>query len=134
VQELPLILVVEDDHAIQSMVGNVLAKGGSEPAIASSGEQAVMLLKNRSIQFYAVVTDVKLPGRIDGWDLARIAREIDPALSIIYMTAANADQWASHGVPRSVLVVKPFAPAQILTAVWQLSRCLKPANRRASAG
>jgi hypothetical protein len=37
------------------------------------------------------------------------------------MTGASADQWTSHGVPNSVLSPKPFAPAQLVTAVPQLS-------------
>jgi hypothetical protein len=36
------------------------------------------------------------------------------------MTGAAADQWASHGVPNSILLTKPFAPAQLVTAVSQL--------------
>jgi CheY-like chemotaxis protein len=44
------------------------------------------------------VTDIRLRGTMDGWEVARQAREIDPAFPIIYITA-NADQWASQGVP-----------------------------------
>ena len=36
------------------------------------------------------------------------------------MTGSEAQEWASKGVPNSILVTKPFAPAQIVTAVAQL--------------
>jgi hypothetical protein len=36
------------------------------------------------------------------------------------MTGDSAAEWASHGVPKSILLTKPFAPAQLLTAVSQL--------------
>jgi DNA-binding response OmpR family regulator len=36
------------------------------------------------------------------------------------MTGAAADQWASHGVPNSILLTKPFAPAQLVTAISNL--------------
>jgi hypothetical protein len=36
------------------------------------------------------------------------------------MTCASADQWTSQGVPNSILLHKPFAPAQLMTAVSQL--------------
>ena len=39
---------------------------------------------------------------------------------MVYMTGANADDWASKGVPNSILLSKPFAQAQLLTAVSQL--------------
>jgi DNA-binding response OmpR family regulator len=53
-------------------------------------------------------------------------RETSPAFPIIYMTGAAADQWASHGVPNSVLLNKPFAPAQLLTAISQLLNASSP--------
>jgi CheY-like chemotaxis protein len=45
VEELPVIMVVEDDQLVQTMVEAALADGGFEPAIAASGEEAVTLLK-----------------------------------------------------------------------------------------
>ena len=43
--ELPIILIVEDDQLIQSLVEDTLRDGGFESAIAASGEEAVTLLK-----------------------------------------------------------------------------------------
>jgi CheY-like chemotaxis protein len=57
---------------------------------------------------------------MNGWEVARQIRKIDPAFPIIYMTGAAADQWASQGVPNSILLEKPFAPAQLVTAVSNL--------------
>jgi CheY-like chemotaxis protein len=66
------------------------------------------------------VTDINLRGRLDGWEVARVARGIDPAFPLVYMTGGAADDWASKGVPNSILLNKPFAPAQLVTAVSQL--------------
>jgi DNA-binding response OmpR family regulator len=114
------VLVVEDDQLIQSVVEEALSEGGFEPAIAASGEEAVILLQAANSGYRALVTDISLPGKIDGWQVARRAREIDPALPVIYMTGANGDRWAVDGVPNSLLLMKPFAPAQLVTAVSQL--------------
>ena len=83
------------------------------------GEEAVTLLKGRTFNYRALVTDISLRGRIDGW-AARQAREIDPVFPIIYITAGHGDQWPSKGVPNSILLTKPFAPAQLVTAVSNL--------------
>src|SRR3979490_1888003 len=114
-----LILVVEDDQAVQSLVEEALSDGGFEPAIASSGEEAVTLLgKSR---YRALVTAVNLGrGKMDGWEIAKHAREADPEFPIVYMTGDSAGEWASKGVPNSILLTKPFAPAQLVTAVSQL--------------
>jgi DNA-binding response OmpR family regulator len=101
-------------------VEDALTEAGFEPAIAASGEEAVTLLKGGKTKYRALVTDIRLLGRMDGWEVAKQAREIDPDFPIIYITAANADQWASQGVPNSILLTKPFAPAQLVTAVSQL--------------
>jgi CheY-like chemotaxis protein len=117
-QELPTILVVEDDQLVQGMVEESLADGGFDVVIAASGEEAVALLKSTS--YRALVTDINLPGKTDGWEIARLAREIVATLPVVYMTGAAGDEWASKGVPESILLTKPFAPAQLVTAVSQL--------------
>jgi DNA-binding response OmpR family regulator len=41
---------------------------------------------------------------------------------------AAAEQWASHGVPNSILLTKPFAPAQLITAVSNLLNAERPSD------
>jgi DNA-binding response OmpR family regulator len=89
-------------------------------AVAATGEEAITLIKGRQANYRALVTDINLLGRIDGWEIARAAREVDPAFPIVYMTGAAADEWASRGVPNSILLTKPFAPAQLVTAISNL--------------
>ena len=119
--ELPIILVVEDDPLIQSIVEETLSDGGFEIVIASSGENAIDLLEVQQVKYRAVVTDINMGrDKLDGWDVARRAREIDAAFPVVYMTGQSADDWASKGVPSSIFLTKPFASAQLLTAISQL--------------
>ena len=118
--ELPAILVIEDDEAIQDLVADALSEGGYEAATAKSGEEAVTLLKSGLVTYRALVTDINLLGRFNGWEVARAAREVDPDFPVVYMSGAVADQWAVLGVPKSMMLHKPFAPAQLVTAVSQL--------------
>jgi CheY-like chemotaxis protein len=120
VPELPVILVVEDEYPLQGVVEDTLAEAGFESAIVSSGEEALTLFKGAGRDCKALVTDVNLKGKLNGWEVARRIREIDPGFPVVYMTGAAADQWASQGVPNSILLAKPFAPAQLVTAVSQL--------------
>ena len=115
-----VILVVEDDQLIQGVVAETLGDGGFEPAIATSGEEAVALLEGHKGKYRALVTDVNLQGKMDGWEVAQHAREIDPEFPVVYMSGAAAADWASKGVPNSIMLSKPFAPAQLLTAVSNL--------------
>lgn len=120
ITELPVVLIVEDDPAIQAIVDEALIDGGFNTAIAASAEEAVTLLKGQVANYRALVTDINLKGAMNGWEVARAARDLDPAFPIIYMTGAAAGDWPSHGVPNSILLEKPFAPAQLVTAVSQL--------------
>jgi CheY-like chemotaxis protein len=72
------------------------------------------------------VTDINLQGTMGGWEVAKRAREIEPEFPIVYMTGASTDEYASHGVPNSILLTKPFAPAQLVTAVSQLLNSAAP--------
>ena len=124
-----LVLVVEDDQLVQSVVEECLSEGGFEAVIAPSGENAVELLDAGEGKYRALVTDINLvPGELDGWDVAQHAREIDPHFPVIYMSGKDAEDWASRGVPNSIILTKPFAPAQLVTAVSQLLNASPPAE------
>lgn len=120
-EDLLTILVVEDDPLIQTIVEDALTDGGFQVAIASWGETAVELLDASDVKYRALVTDINLGrGKMDGWEVARRAREINPQFSVVYMTGDSAAEWDSKGVPNSILLTKPFAPAQLVTALSQL--------------
>jgi DNA-binding NtrC family response regulator len=120
--ENPLvILVVEDEQLLQSIVEEALTEGGFETVIASSAEKAMELLDSSERKFRALVTDVNLGrNKPSGWEIARHAREINPDFPVVYMSGDSAEDWASQGVPHSIMLAKPFAPAQLVTAVSQL--------------
>ena len=117
---LPVVLVIEDDPDIQFFLEEALRDGGFEPAIAGSGEEAVTLLKAFRSKYAALITDIKLLGRLDGWHVARAAREVDPAFPVVYITGASPQEWPMWGVPDSVLLPKPFTPEQLVGAMSRL--------------
>ncbi len=118
--EQPVILVIEDDEDVQDVVEVALINAGFEPVVAESGEEAITLLSSRHVEYRAVVIDVGLQSRMNGWAIARQARAIDPTFPIIYLGSTSVDEWRSQGVPDSILLRKPFAAAQLPAAVCQL--------------
>lgn len=124
--QLLQILIVEDDRLVQDLVREALEEGGFQTEIVASGEEAISLLNSDATKYRALLTDIHLTGHLTGWDVARRAREISPDIPIVYMTGAAADDWPAHGVPNSVLLNKPFAPAQVVTAVSQLLNQVQP--------
>jgi CheY-like chemotaxis protein len=120
VPDVPVVLVVEDEEPLQDIVHDALKDGGFNLVIIASGEEAIALLKSAVARYSALVTDINVKGSANGWEVARQAREIEPSLAVVYMTGAAAGEWSAQGVPESILLQKPFAPAQLVTAVSQL--------------
>ena len=105
VAEALVVLVVEDEQSLQSILEEALSDGGFQSEIASSGEEALTLLSGRKGAYRVLVVDIRFgKDRIKGWDVARRARASAPELPVIYITGANADEWAIQGVPNSVPV------------------------------
>ncbi|HYW64260.1 MAG TPA: response regulator [Bradyrhizobium sp.] len=116
-----LVLVVEDDPMLHDLLGEALSDGGFAVAQAFNPHDAMQMIEAPDAGYRALVTDINLaPGQQTGWEIAKRAREINADLPVVYMTGDSGHEWAARGVPNSVLLTKPFAPAQLTTAVAQL--------------
>jgi CheY-like chemotaxis protein len=115
------VLVVEDETLLHDLLEEALDGGGFSVTLVLKGNEAIAALEAPDAVWSALVTDIRL-GREQptGWDVARRARELNPTIPIVYMTGDSSADWAANGVPNSVLLTKPFAPAQVVTAVAQL--------------
>jgi DNA-binding response OmpR family regulator len=115
-----LVMLVEDEALILLTLEEALKDGGYDVVTATRGEKALAVLESSEAPPRALVTDINIGGEITVWDLAHRARELHPEMPIIYMTGHAEEEWPSKGVPKSVLLRKPFAPAQLVTAVSNL--------------
>jgi len=115
-----LVLIAEDEAEIRNVLQITFEEGGFDVVLVPTGEQALEALDSQGEELRAVVTDIMLGGAVSGWDVARHARERRADMPVVYMTGSEGKDWPSLGVPNSILITKPFAPSQILTAVSQL--------------
>ena len=115
-----LLLVVEDEPIIQILIETVLEDAGFGVRIAGYGQEAIAILDDERVQPAGLVTDIRLGEGPKGWDVARHARERHPGIAVVYVTGDSGADWAIYGVPRSVLLPKPFANGQLVTAVTSL--------------
>lgn len=116
----PRILLVDDEAAILDLLEAVLTDAGFAVDRAADGVGALEILRAEFAELRGLITDVRLPGPVDGWELARNARALEPGLAVVYVTGDSEISWAASGVPGSLLVAKPFAPAQVVTAIASL--------------
>jgi len=115
-----LILISEDEALIRAVIEEYLKDAGYEVTLTSGGAEAIAKLEAGTDKIQALVTDIRLGDGPNGWDVARRGRELIHDLPVVYLTADSSGEWSSQGVPNSVLVVKPFASGQLVTAVSTL--------------
>lgn len=118
-RDTTLLLYVEDDFLIQDVVITALKDAGFEVELASNGHEAIAKLESGA-NFRGLVTDINLGKGPDGWDVAREARSRQNNLPVVYVSGDSDKEWTEKGVPLSVMISKPFAPAQIVVAISAL--------------
>jgi DNA-binding response OmpR family regulator len=121
------LLLVEDEVLVSDLLAEALIDAGFEVLVAADGTRAIRDLEEDTSRFQCVITDIRLPPGPDGWEMGHRARELDHSIAIIYISGDSAVDWASKGVPNSVMLTKPFAAAQLVTAV---STLLNEADKR----
>jgi two-component system, response regulator PdtaR len=90
-----IILVVEDETLTRLMLVEELQKQGHEVIEAADAEEALSVLRKNSL-IRLLFTDVKMPGALDGLELARIARAECPRLKVILASAhVDLPEWSA---------------------------------------
>jgi CheY-like chemotaxis protein len=115
-----VLLLAEDDAAVALVSQTMLEDGGYSVIVASCGSEAIKTLDERVDEIAGLVTDIRLGDGPDGWEVARHARELNPKIAVVYTTGDSAADWAAQGVPKSLVLQKPFVEAQLLTGISTL--------------
>ena len=116
----PLLLLVEDEVLTREMLVEALEEAGFSTLVAVDARAATPLFEERSGEIRGLVTDISLGHDMDGWQLARAAREVASDLPVVYISGSSGHEWAARGVPNSLMITKPFAPAQVVVAISSL--------------
>ena len=112
------ILIAEDEEEVLSILKRVLADAGYEVTSANSGDEALDAFKS-SGPFDLLLTDIVMPGTLQGPALAKAIRLIDPDLPCIFMSG-YASEATVHGNglrPSDIRLMKPASRADLLMAV-----------------
>lgn len=115
-------LVVEDEALIRMMVEDVLLAEKIEFVSVDTGDAAIKKLQENPGRFHVIISDIRMPGSIDGWGVGRTARKLSPNAAVIYITGDSATQWVANGVPNSILLEKPFSDGQLIEAIRSFAR------------
>jgi CheY-like chemotaxis protein len=112
------VLVVDDEPPLRMLVTDVLAELGYEAIEAPDGMAAMKVLQS-DVRVDLLVTDVGLPGGMNGRQLADAARALRPGLKVLFITgyAENAAVGHGHLEPWMHVLTKPFEMAALAREV-----------------
>jgi CheY-like chemotaxis protein len=115
---MPRILVVEDEFLIRLTITEVLDDEGFDVVEAEDGEQALVALQGGGMDL--VMTDVNLPGRVNGWAVADAARAGRADMPVIFMSGGAQTPAGRKASAHDLFIQKPYTPADLVAAARRL--------------
>jgi DNA-binding NtrC family response regulator len=117
--QLLAILVVDDQVLIRMAVSDLLRDEGFKVFEAASGKEGLIVLEGNE-PVHLLISDIRMPGDIDGVQLSALAKTSQPGLPVILMSShptPGADQHADY------FLAKPFPYSRLLAVVKE---CIGP--------
>jgi CheY-like chemotaxis protein len=108
------ILLVEDEMLVRELAYEDLTDAGHEVTAAGTGDEALSLLRDGH-GFDVLFTDIRMPGAVDGWELAAEAKQLSPGIKVVYATGLNDDTQRMAGDER--MLTKPYRRHELLVAI-----------------
>jgi two-component system, response regulator PdtaR len=114
-RDMSVILTVEDEFHISEYLNTVLTDSGHEVIATADANEAIAVLETRR-DIRIMITDINMPGSMDGLKLAAAVRGRWPPIRIIVATGKGRP--ADHQMPEhSQFLAKPYSPTAVLAAV-----------------
>jgi DNA-binding NtrC family response regulator len=111
------LLLIDDNQPLLDTLTKTLRREGYLVQPAINGDDALAVLQQR-VPFDLLITDIFLPGFLDGFALARRAREFCPGIPIIYSTGyPQVAHIRAHNAPYGEILEKPWKLDAMLAAI-----------------
>jgi len=110
------VMVVEDEQPIREILVEILVDEGYRILEAETADEALPLLQRDGVRL--LVTDINLPGVLDGIELAKAAREHSPRIPVVFISGrSNKLKDAEVVDPPVAFLQKPFRIERLLAEV-----------------
>ena len=124
------ILLVEDNPDVRQFVRQVLEISGYQVSEAGNGIEALKIWKTNAPQFDLLLTDMVMPGGLNGGQLAERLRADRPKLKVVFMSGYNPDI-VGKIQPQSCFIQKPYSIDVLMQTVRE---CLRDNLEQTAAG
>jgi len=112
-----MIIVVEDDDGVRFLTEELLLDRGYTVITARNGAEGLDRIR-REPNPSLVITDIRMPS-IDGWELARRAKDMWPQTKILYITGYAGEQ-APEDAPEGPLLRNPWRAKDFYRCIEEL--------------
>ena len=109
------VLFAEDNPSVRSALMRILNDCGYEVVPTSSGDEALQVFKNENARFDLLITDMVMPGQLQGPALAGAIREIKPGFAVIFISGYSDAR--IHTLSNYIQVKKPVKSAELINAI-----------------
>ena len=115
--ERPTVLLVEDEVLIRLMIADELRGQGLQVLEASNADEALTILES-SLAVHLLFTDVRMPGRMDGLALAKLAQARFPRLKLIIASSREPEEPSRASA--DAFISKPYDLNQVVEQVEKI--------------
>jgi DNA-binding response OmpR family regulator len=120
VEPVVCVMIVEDEADIREMLVEVLTDEGFDTVEAATADAAIKLLQLERVRL--VLSDINLPGTLDGIALAKAARERSPSIPVIFISGRPAKLVDARVIGDPVAFLqKPFSLTRLVADVQRLA-------------
>ena len=108
----PVVLLVEDEPLVRTLQVDILREAEFWVLEAADADEAFEILKRRP-DVRAVLTDVDMPGSLDGFEFARLVHQGWPKVGVLVISGKTAPE-PGDLPPSAVFAAKPVRPAALV--------------------
>ena len=112
------LLLVEDEFLVRLTLGEALRDEGYDVIEAGTADEALQRLEEGLVRL--MLTDIQLPGSMDGRGLVRRVRETLPELPVIFMTGRPETMGGATRTAHEAFIAKPYLPSDVVATVARL--------------
>jgi CheY-like chemotaxis protein len=116
-----VVLVVEDEVLVRYVISDYLRECGYKVIEVSSAEEGLQVFQKASVRVDVLLSNVQMPGAIDGFALARWVRTNHPGVGVILAgTISRAADAAAELCEEGPMLSKPYEPQAVLDRIKRL--------------
>jgi CheY-like chemotaxis protein len=117
---IPVLLIVEDEFLVRIVAVQIAEEAGFSVLQAADADEAIRVLQGRS-DIRVVLTDIDMPGSMDGLELAQAIRHRWPPIDVV-LTSGKMRPAADELPEGSHFLPKPYDASELIGVLQEISR------------